>query len=180
MNFEEKKKIAKISKKYINNGDVIYISGGTTTLELAKLLYDFEYLVVFTNAINILQELAHHKNIKIKLFGGDFRKKTYSLVGQDTISQMRNYNFKKSFLGANGLSLDKGVTTPNELEAKVDRELAKESKETFLLVDYSKFGIVAYSKICDLEEIDFIITDRKVDKVFMNKFKMNNIELLYK
>ena len=60
LNLDKKKKIAQIAKRFINEGDIIYISGGTTTLELAKILFDIGNLVVFTNAINILLELVNN------------------------------------------------------------------------------------------------------------------------
>ena len=178
LNLDKKKKIAKIAKRFINDEDVIYISGGTTTLELAKILYDFKNLVVFTNAVNILLELINNEGIKIKLLGGNFRNKTLSMVGQDTIDQMQRYNFRKSFIGANGVSVEEGITTPNELEAKVDGEVVRRSKETFLLADDSKFGAVAFSVICELDEVEYIITNKEINPDLAKRFKDRNIEVI--
>lgn len=177
LNLDKKKKIAQIAKKFIQDEDVIYISGGTTTLELAKILYGFKDLVVFTNAINILLELIN-KDIKIRLLGGNFRKRTFSMVGQDTIDQMKRYNFKKSFIGANGITVEEGITTPNELEAKVDREVVLRSKETFLLADYSKFGAVAFSVICRIDEVDCIITNKEINPNLVKRIKNENVKVI--
>jgi len=159
LNLDKKKKIAQIIKRFINEGDIIYISGGTTTLELAKILFDIKDLIVFTNAINILLELANNSGIEIKLVGGDFRKKTFSMVGQEAINYLDRYNFDKAFMGVNGISVSEGLTTPNELEAIVDREVIKGSKEAFILADETKFGAVAFSTICKIEDVDYIITN---------------------
>ena len=159
LNLDKKKKIAQITKRFINEGDIIYISGGTTTLELAKILFDIKDLIIFTNAINILLELANNSVIEIKLVGGDFRKKTFSMVGQEAINYLDRYNFNKAFVGVNGISVNEGFTTPNELEAIVDGEIIRRSKEVFILADETKFGAVAFSTICKIEDVDYIITN---------------------
>lgn len=179
LNQDKKRDIALTAKNFIEDGDVIFIGGGTTTLELAKLLYDYSNLIVFTNAINILLELAQNENIKIRILGGDFRRKTLSAVGSDTISQTQNYNFNKSFIGANGVSLEEGVTTPNELEARVDSEVIKRSKESFLLVDDMKFDSVAFSVICKLNEIDYVITNKEIENSIKKKYIDKGIKLIY-
>lgn len=159
LNLDKKKKIAQITKRFINEGDIIYISGGTTTLELAKILFDVKDLIIFTNAINILLEVANNSGTKIKLVGGDFRKKTFSMVGQEAINYLDRYNFNKAFVGVNGISVNEGFTTPNELEAIVDGEIIRRSKEVFILADETKFGAVAFSTICKIEDVDYIITN---------------------
>lgn len=159
LNLDKKKKIARIAKRFIEEGDIIYISGGTTTLELAKILFDIKDLIIFTNAINILLEVANNSGIKIKLVGGDFRKKTFSMVGQEAINYLDRYNFNKAFVGVNGISVNEGFTTPNELEAIVDGEIIRRSKEVFILADETKFGAVAFSTICKIEDVDYIITN---------------------
>ncbi len=166
INLQNKIKITQISKKYVTNGDVIFIGGGTTTYEFAKLLQGFEDLIVFTNACNILSELVKNPNIKVKFLGGNFRRNTLSCVGQDAIDILQRYSFSKSFIGANDVTIEEGATTPNELEARVDGEAIRRSKESFLLVDDLKFGAVAYSIISSLENINFIITNKEPKKEY--------------
>ena len=180
LNLKKKLKIANIARRYVENGDVIYISGGTTTYEFTKLLFDINDLVVFTNAFNILSELTNNPNINIKFLGGDFRRKTFSCVGQDTTSVMQKYNFNKAFIGANGVSIDVGITTPNELEAKVDGEVIKRSKESFLLVDDTKFGAVAFSVIADLSDIDYIVTNEEPESDIKETMNRKKVEIIYK
>lgn len=179
LNTKEKIKIAKVAARYVKNGDVIFIGGGTTTFEFAKILHGIDNLMVFTNAFNILSELINDTNINIKFLGGDFRIKTLSCVGQDTINIIQNYNFDKAFIGANGVAFNEGVTTPNDLEAKIDGEVVKHSKESFLLVDYSKFGSIAYSLICRLEDIDYIITNKLPENNLDEEILSKGVNLVY-
>ena len=179
LNLDKKKKIAQIAKRFINEGDIIYISGGTTTLELAKILFDIKDLIVFTNAINILLELANNSGIEIKLVGGDFRKKTFSMVGQEAINYLDRYNFDKAFVGVNGISVSEGFTTPNELEAIVDGEVIKRSKESFILADETKFGAVAFSNICKIEDVDYIITNKLINSNLVRDIQKNEVKIAY-
>ncbi len=179
LNLDKKKKIAQIAKRFINDGDVIYISGGTTTLELAKILFDINDLVVFTNAINILMEIVNHQDIKIKLVGGDFRRKTFSMVGNKAIDYLDKYNFDKAFVGVNGISIEEGFTTPNELEATVDGKVIKSSKQVFILADETKFGAIAFSTICKLEDVDYIITDKSLNSGLLKDFQKNGVRIIY-
>jgi len=180
LNLDKKKKIAQIAKRFINEGDNIYISGGTTTLELAKILFDIKDLMVFTNAINILLEIANNSDIDIKLVGGDFRRKTFSAVGQEAINYLDGYNFDKAFLGVNGISVNEGFTTPNEFEALVDGEVIKRSKETFVLADETKFGAVAFSTICEIKDASYIVTDKLPNSNLAKDIKENGVEIIYK
>jgi DeoR family transcriptional regulator, fructose operon transcriptional repressor len=180
LNLNQKKKIALIAKRFINDGDIIFISGGTTTQELAKILFDIKNIVVFTNAINILLELVNNSEINVKLVGGDFRKKTYSMVGQDAINYLERYNFNKAFIGVNGISLKEGITTPNELEAIIDGNVIKKSKKTFILADESKFGMVAFSTICQIDDVNYIITNKSINSSLSNDIQKNGIKIIYK
>lgn len=180
LNLSNKIKIAQIAKKFIEEGDIIYISGGTTTLELAKILIDIENIKVFTNAVNILLELVNNLGIEIKMIGGDFRRKTFSMVGQEAINYLDRYNFDKAFLGVNGISIDEGFTTPNELEAIADTKVVKKSKETFMLADESKFGAVAFSTICKINEVDYIITNKSLNLKVYKEIQNRGVKILYK
>ncbi len=178
LNLDKKKKIAQITKRFINEGDIIFISGGTTTLELAKILFDIKNLIVFTNAINILLELVNNSGIEIKLVGGNFRKKTFSMVGQEAINYLNRYNFDKAFMGVSGISVSEGFTTPNELEAIVDGGVIKRSKEAFILADETKFGAVAFSTICKIEDVDYIITNNLPDAKLTKDIQKMEVKII--
>jgi len=180
LNLDKKKKIAQITKRFINEGDIIYISGGTTTFELAKILFDIKNLVVFTNAINILLELVNNSDVRIKLIGGDFRKKTFSIVGQEAVNFLDRYNFDKAFVGVNGISVDEGFTTPNELEAIIDGKVIRKSKETFILADETKFEAVAFSTICKIKDVDYIVTNKPLNSNLAKDIQENGIKIIYK
>lgn len=108
LNLNEKKTFAKIARRFIREGGVIFIGGGATTYELAKLLNDISNIKVVMNSLNILLELSNNKSIKIKIPGGDFRQETLSFVGSDATNILQKYIFNKTFIGANGVSINEG------------------------------------------------------------------------
>ena len=80
-------------------------------------------------------------------------------------------NADKLFMGSNGISLTKGVTTPNVLEAEVKQSMMRNSREHYLLADSSKFGRILLSKVADMDEIDCLVTDSKADEEIVENIR---------
>ena len=103
--------------------------------------------------------------------GGQYRKKILSCVGPYTINILNSINADKCFMGSNGVSLARGVTTPNVLEAEVKRNMMQNSREQYLLADSSKFGRILLFKVADMNEIDCLITDSQADEEIIAKIR---------
>lgn len=101
---------------------------------------------------------------EITVLGGSYDPKISSLRGPLTDMNIKNFVFTKSFLGANGIDKDYGITTHNLIEATKKRLILENSKAAFLLVDSSKFGKVSAVKVFDFENIR-VISDKEDDKV---------------
>ena len=80
-------------------------------------------------------------------------------------------------MGADGVDLDFGVTTTNMMEANLNRMMMSTSQQTVLLVDSSKFGKKGFSKICDISEIDRIITDENIPQMYLENLQELGIEV---
>ncbi len=149
----EKKKIGQYAANMIKDGESIVLDSGTTTREIAINLKDKKNLTIMTNAINIALELAGLNNLNVMMTGGVLREKSYSLVGPEAEATISNFYFDKLFLGVDGLDINYGLTTPNPLEAQLNRLMVKRSNEVIAVTDSSKFGRHNFSFICDLEPI---------------------------
>ena len=75
------------------------------------------------------------------------------------------------------MDLDFGVTTTNIMEANLNRAMMAAAQKTVLLADSSKFGRRGFSKICDLENIDKIITDDKIPPLYLHDLQDSGIEV---
>jgi len=114
-----------------------------------------------------------------RLYWLHFRRKKFSTVDYRVINYLDKYNFDKAFIGVNGISIEEGFTTPNELEAEVDGKVVKRSKQVFILADETKFGAIAYSNICKLKDVDYIITNKLLNSGLLKDFQKNGVEIIY-
>jgi DeoR family transcriptional regulator of aga operon len=162
INYPEKARIGKLAAQLVNEADTIIIDSGSTTAEMVKNLPDLQDLTVITNALNIANQLMMKPNINMIIPGGYLRKNMLSLVGPQAEKSLRNFNVDKAFLGVDGLDTRQGIFTPNVEEARLNEIMIEVSKEVILLADSSKFKKRSFAFICNINEIDKIITDNKI------------------
>ncbi|AGB42422.1 transcriptional regulator of sugar metabolism [Halobacteroides halobius DSM 5150] len=167
---EAKSKIGKKAAKLINDGETIILDAGTTTTQLAKSLDQHQDLTIVTNAVNIALELSNSPH-QVVLPGGDLKKKTLALVGPATEDYLENLHADKVFLGANGIDLEAGVTTPDLVEANVKSKMASKAKEVIVLADESKFDKVTLVKVIDITDVSKVVTDYKLDQKLVSKYR---------
>ncbi|MCR2044296.1 DeoR/GlpR family DNA-binding transcription regulator [Anaerosalibacter massiliensis] len=174
---KEKEKIGKIAANQIEDGDTIIIDSGTTTYYISKYLKAKD-ITIITNSIELTYELANREDIEVINTGGIIRMNTKAQVGPIAEKSIRQFRVNKTFLGANGVSIKAGITTPTLDEASIKQAMIDVSGEIYLLVDESKFGQVYSSLISDLDRIDCIITNNNRPKEEIEYYKMIGIRLL--
>jgi DeoR family transcriptional regulator of aga operon len=174
---EEKKRIGAAAADLIFDGDSIILDSGTTTLAIARNIKTRKNLTVMTNAINIAVELAGIAGITVMLTGGTLREKSFSLVGPHAESVLKEFYFDKLFLGVDGFDIHFGLTTPNLLEAQLNRMMVDYAKEVIVVVDSSKFRRRSLSVISTLERIHKVITDKKIPQDCLAALRDRSIEV---
>ena len=131
--------------------DFVFIDAGSTTLELVRALTgDALKASYLTNGVAHARALAQ-KGCRVYLPGGLLRPQTEAIVGAPTVSIIQQYNFTKAFMGANGVALEAGFTTPDPEEAAVKAAAAHRAQETWFLVDDAKFARIYPAVIADLQ-----------------------------
>lgn len=172
---EFKKMIAQAAIKQIKNGMTITLDSGTTALALAKEIRtctSIDDLVVVTNDLKISMLLSENQSIKLIVLGGQRRQNLYSLVGALTEKALEYINVDLFFLCVDALDIDKGVSNANFEEIVIKRKMMKSSSKVILLADYTKFHKVKLAKVCDLDEVDAIITDYRISDEEKSKVEM--------
>lgn len=160
-NTVEKKEIAINAIKTIKNGDFIYLDAGTTVHCIIEKLKS-KNITVVTNGFMHIEVLAKYK-IKTIIVGGEVKSSTKAIVGAEAIETLQKYRFDKCFLGANGVSLENGYTTPELSEAMVKRKVLELSEEKYVLIDSTKFNKTSNIQFGKIEDCK-IITSNKAMK----------------
>ena len=154
----EKRKIAERAASYIEKEDAIYLDGGSTVLELAKLIKHDKSLVVVTNSLTAAVELSNSEGPRVILTGGDLRLKSRTMVGALSRSLIDGVHLDKAFMGTIGIT-SKGLNTTDPSEA-FTKELAVEAAtQVYLLADHTKFGKTSFVSTNNLDKFDLCITD---------------------
>ncbi len=176
LHHKEKLHIAAAAAKMVQEGQVIILDSGTTTTEIARALRNFKTLTIVTNAVNIAAELSGTE-VDVILTGGTLRKNSFSLVGPIAEETLRRLNADVLFLGVDGFDVHYGLSTPNLLEAKVNRTMVEVAKRTIAVCDASKFGRRSLSLIAPPTALHEVITDRSAPKADVRALKKIGIEV---
>ena len=173
---KEKLRIAQTAAGMVQEGLVVILDSGTTTTAIAHSLRHFHNLTVVTNAVNIAAELSGTA-VEVILTGGTLRKNSFSLVGPIAEETLHRLNADILFLGVDGFDVQYGLSTPNLLEAKVNRVMVEVAKRTEAVCDSSKFGRRSLSLIVPPSALHQVVTDRGVLKSDVRLLKKAGIEV---
>jgi DeoR family fructose operon transcriptional repressor len=178
LNKDRKEYIGQLASKLIQDGDVIFIDSGSTLFHLCGYIKKIHNLIVITNSLPVASELLGHPNIRVNLIGGEVdheRKAVYGLVSEITLE---HYHINKAFIGADGVSLQKGLTTYDEKEAAISRKIASASDEVYLLCDSSKIEKNSSVKFAPLSILKALITDYELPADVKSAYHTNNISVI--
>ncbi|GIF06478.1 DeoR family transcriptional regulator [Actinoplanes siamensis] len=161
---DEKAAIAARAAALVSPGDAIALSAGTTTAVLAQRLVDVPSLTVVTNSIPVADVFyrAGRPDQTVVLTGGT-RTPSDALVGPVAVAAIGTLHLDMLFLGVHGMSERAGYTTPNLMEADVNRALVEAAERLVVLADSTKWGTVGISSIVPLERANVMITDDGLD-----------------
>lgn len=172
----EKRAIAAEAFNLIQPGETIYLDGGTTTLELVRLIRDMQGITVVTNSLRAAVELGG-SGPRLILIGGELRRRSQTLVGPLTRGTLNELHVDKAFMGTMGLTVAEGLTTTDPAEAFTKEVVMRQAREVILLVDSHKIGKVSFARSGDVRQLDRILTDAGVSEEFERKIQELGIRI---
>ncbi|MDR7079913.1 DeoR/GlpR family transcriptional regulator of sugar metabolism [Neobacillus niacini] len=179
-NLEKKQEVASLAIELIEEGQAIALNGGTTTIEIAKVLVEkFKRLTIITNDLRILSILGENKNFNVILTGGFFNPEEYTLYGKQCEEVLSNFNIDIAFITVNALSLDYGLTDFRMHEVGVIQTIISRTKYKVVVADSSKFETSSYINICPLKDIDLIVTDSSLPSNMVEEYSKHDIRILF-
>lgn len=176
-NQAEKQKIAKLAMEYVEDGDIIAVDTGTTTLEFARLLPVKKGLTVVLNDLIIAEYLEEHSDANIILTGGAMRRNFHCVIGPIAIRSMQGLSVDKAFIATNGITVKTGLTTPDLNQAEVKKTMIDIAAQVTVLCDSSKIGYNGFVQVAPISAIHRLITDRGIQQGDLEEFRALGIDV---
>jgi DeoR family transcriptional regulator of aga operon len=177
----QKRAIARAAAATVDPGDTIVLDVGTTTTALAQELAAREGLTdvtVFTSSLTIALALEGAiGRLSVVVTGGSLRPKQHSLVEPLAGLVFASIHAGTAFLGCNGVDVDAGVTNVNLPETEVKKLVIAASQRRVVCADGSKLGQVALAHVCDLDDVDVLITDRDADPEVVEQLRDTGLDV---
>ena len=160
---DEKDRIARAALSELPAEGAILLDAGTTTARLAEMLPSDRELTVVTNALPIAMALSGRPNLNVLTVGGRIRGRTLAMVDQWASRVLSETYVDVAFLGANGVSVQRGLTTPDVAEAATKRAMMRAARRVVVLADHSKVGNDCFARFGELDEVETLICDDGLD-----------------
>lgn len=174
----QKDAIARAALESIEDGDTLILDAGSTTLQLArKLRGRFQSLFVLTNSIPIALELSETP-FEVLVLGGQMRHHSMALIGPASAVVLEAYHADKAFIGATGVSLAQGYSTPNPFEAQTKSAMVRAADRVFALVDSSKLGRATLASFAPIEDVELLITDAEAPQDFLRGLEARGLAVV--
>lgn len=152
----EKESIGRYAASLIHGDDFVFIDAGSTTIQIVNAISgDALNATYVTNGLAHTRVLAR-KGCSVYVPAGRIKPRTEAIVGTGVVNSLRRYNFTKAFMGTNGISSDRGFTTPGIEEAELKLAVIRSAYECWFVADESKFDKVYAAGICELSRAGII------------------------
>jgi DeoR/GlpR family transcriptional regulator of sugar metabolism len=176
-NIEAKNIIANKALPLVESGRSVYFDAGSTMMHLAKILPD-ENFAVITSSANISIELVKKDKISVVFLGGLLNKNTLSVSGPAPISMIESINIDLAFMSASGFSVENGFTVSNIFESELKKKVISRAKKTIMLLDSSKIQKDLPFTFAKLDDIDILISEKKMNKDIHAALNEKGVRLL--
>jgi DeoR family transcriptional regulator of aga operon len=178
INADEKKRIAKAAIELIDDIDSIMIGSGTTVFEVARALAPAKRLTVITPALRVGVELSNRSNVEVLQLGGLIRPNSSSVMGSYAMKMLDDISCGIFFVGVDGIDLNFGISISNLAEAALNQKMIETAQTVVVLADSTKFDRRGLGRICGLEQVHYIITDRNVSNTTVKAIKERDIQVI--
>jgi DeoR family myo-inositol catabolism operon transcriptional repressor len=170
--------IAELASTFIEDGDIIYIDSGTTTMHMIPYLSEMRNVTIITNNLHVILNSLPYPNLNVISTGGTLFRRTNSFVESGAVSSLKKYNISKAFLATTGVSIAKGITNSSSLEYDIKRYIVEHCDKRILLADNTKLGKVSLITYYDLKDIQVFVSDQKPEQEYADFFTNNHITLV--
>ncbi len=177
-NILEKKAIAKVAKKLIEDNDTLFFDASSTVLYLIPELKNIENLTVITNGIFTALTLKQYLDNNVLLLGGSVRKDSGAIEGLLSDDILDDLHGDIMFTSAHGFSLEEGLTDYNLYEVELKKKMVEKAKKLVAVIDHTKINNISTTSFAKIDQIDTLITDKYADQEIIKKIEKAGVEVL--
>lgn len=179
VNVEQKQAVADKICDLIRDGERIMLDSSSTALYVVKRIKEKKNLTVITNSLKILLELADKQDWTVLSTGGALKKGALSLMGSSAEKMINSYHVDTAICSCKGLDMSLGITDSNENDSLIKQAMISSAERRILALDSEKFDKKSFVKVCEVSDIDIIVTDSEPLEKWVGFCHENNIELIY-
>ncbi|MBQ7575448.1 MAG: DeoR/GlpR transcriptional regulator [Bacteroidales bacterium] len=176
--FAEKRRIAQRAVSLVGDNDSVIISSGSTMAVFAENLTPKGRLNVVTPAVNIAMLLGDVPGITVMQLGGILYGNSMCVTGIEAINKLSQIHCSKIFFGVDGIDAEAGITCLAMEEADLTRKMIEVCDMAIVLADSSKIGFKGFSRICQIDEIDVIVTDSGISLESKRKIESLGVRVI--
>jgi DeoR/GlpR family transcriptional regulator of sugar metabolism len=177
-NFKSKSAIARAAAGLVSDGEVIFIDGGTTAVEIPTFMKGLSDVTVITPSIVVAHWLLTNTPFNVYMLNGFVHRKSFGTIGAPYEGFMSEWNIARAFCGAAGLTIEEGLTDRHLGFVEQKRVIAKKAQTVVGLVDSTKLGIVSLGSFASIEEINVVITDEGIKDEMKTSLQNRDIRII--
>jgi DeoR/GlpR family transcriptional regulator of sugar metabolism len=174
----EKVAIAARAAELVESGDSVILGPGTSTLELANQIKQVSDLTVVTNSLLVIDALMSVSNVQVEVTAGSLRRSIRALVGPLTEESLRTLKVNKVFISGNGVTRERGLTTPEVTVASSDRALVAAGEKRIVLADHTKIGKDTMWQTMSVDQMDVLVTDQQAPVDDLDALRNAGVEVI--
>jgi DeoR/GlpR family transcriptional regulator of sugar metabolism len=174
----EKKSIGRAAAATVKDGEVIFIDGGTTAMEMRRYFADKSNVTIITPSIEVAHWLTTETSIAVYLLNGFLNRDSLSTIGVPSEETMLQMNLARAFCGAGGFTIRDGLTDIQMGFVEQKRVICQHARMVIGLVDHSKIGVTSLASFAGIDDIDVLVTDRALPPDLAGEAGDHGIEVI--
>ncbi len=178
-NVDRKQRIAQKIGDMIHDGDYIMLDASSTAIFVTKYIKSRKNITLITNSVEILLELADKEGWNVLSTGGALKEGALAMVGTTAEKMIRGFHVDLAVCSSKGIDMSMGITDSNEKDSQIKQAIFSAANRKVLAIDGTKFDKISFVKVCDVNEIDTVVTDEKPSDRWAEYLKNKDVELVY-
>lgn len=174
-----KRELIQLVGDLVSDGQAVALNSGATNTVVAKYLVEnYLRLTILTNSLHIIGIMKKAKNFTVIVPGGIIDTHEGAIYGKSCERDILNYNIDLAILDIHAISSDKGITETKINSGGIISAMMQASKKRAVIADHTKFNRVSFINVCDLSNIDYILSDSKLTKETARPFEQKHIQII--